>query len=150
MAAPGTVSGEALEKATHMKALIDEKMEQRRRELEEKRRRREVFAETLADPTLTEDDRRRLVEEFEKQERAHSIEMRKRYSKDDFEALAVVGKGAFGEVRGGTWGEGELASGNRQLGGGGGGVHSHVRWQVRRARDRRLPHAAPTHHPRPL
>ena len=91
---------DALEKATRTKALIDEKMEQRRRELEEKRRRREEFAEVLADPSLSDADRKRLTEEFDMQERLFSIEMRKRYSKDDFEALAVVGKGAFGEVRG--------------------------------------------------
>lgn len=53
----------------------------------------------LADPSLSDADRKRLTEEFDMQERLFSIEMRKRYSKDDFEALAVVGKGAFGEVR---------------------------------------------------
>ena len=39
-----------------------------------------------------------MTEEFDRQERMYSIEMRKRYSKDDFESLAVIGKGAFGEV----------------------------------------------------
>lgn len=93
-----TVSEHDLEKASLTKALIDEKMEQRRRELEDKRRRREAFQEVLSDPTITDDDRRRLTDEFDRQERQYSIEMRKRYSKDDFEPLAVIGKGAFGEV----------------------------------------------------
>jgi serine/threonine kinase 38 len=92
------VSEHDLEKASLTKALIDEKMSTRRRELEEKRRRREQFQEMLSDPTLTEEDRKHLTEEFDRQERQYSIEMRKRYSKDDFEPLAVIGKGAFGEV----------------------------------------------------
>jgi serine/threonine kinase 38 len=66
--------------------------------MEEKRRRREQFNRDMADPSLTEEDRKRLAAEFDTQERRIMIDMRKRYSKEDFEPLAVIGKGAFGEV----------------------------------------------------
>jgi serine/threonine kinase 38 len=97
MAAP--VHMDAREKANLTKSLLSEKMDQRRREMEEKRRRMEVFQARLADPTLTEDQKTALTEEFKLNERRIMIDMRKRYSIEDFEPLAVIGRGAFGEVR---------------------------------------------------
>lgn len=89
--------GASREKARTAISALDEKFEQRRRDTEEKRQRKAEFDRLLT--TVPEEDKPRLKAEFDAREREIMRERRKRYSQNDFEPLAVIGKGAFGEVR---------------------------------------------------
>lgn len=95
------ISRDTLERAAATKELLQARMEERRREQGERRARRAALNARLADPGLTDDDRRRLGEEFDAREREALREARRRYGPADFEPLVVIGRGAFGEVRGG-------------------------------------------------
>jgi hypothetical protein len=95
------ISKDSLERATATKELLQARMEERRREQAERRARRAALNARLADPGLSDDDRRRLGEEFDARERDALREARRRYGPGDFEPLVVIGRGAFGEVRSG-------------------------------------------------
>lgn len=92
------ISKESLERAAATKEVLLQRMEDRKREMQERRARRAALNEQLADPSLSATDRQRLTDEFDAAERERLREARKRYSKDDFEQLVVIGRGAFGEV----------------------------------------------------
>lgn len=49
--------------------------------------------------SLTEEEKQRYREEFVKAAMAVSKDAQKRLTVDDFESMAIIGRGAFGEVR---------------------------------------------------
>lgn len=53
----------------------------------------------LADESLTAEEREKMLEEHRKAESAEMRASRKKVGVSDFESLAMIGKGAFGEVR---------------------------------------------------
>lgn len=69
--------------------------------------RRKALEEELQNPGLTPEQRDAARAELERRERDFSRLQRQRLSMDDYEPLKLIGKGAFGEVRGaGCGGEG--------------------------------------------
>jgi serine/threonine kinase 38 len=53
----------------------------------------------LKQQQYSEDEKRRIIEESEQRERDYTRLQRQRLSIADFEALTIIGRGAFGEVR---------------------------------------------------
>jgi serine/threonine kinase 38 len=53
----------------------------------------------MEEMALNDNDKNRYRDYFEKAEADEMRDQRKRLSTDDFEPLALIGKGAFGEVR---------------------------------------------------
>ncbi len=64
------------------------------------RPRRQALEQQLIDEGLSEEDRRGVLAELEKRESDYTRLQRQRMSSDDFEPLTIIGRGAFGEVRG--------------------------------------------------
>ena len=80
------------------KAALEERMRNRKALLTERQRRRNELAEKLQDETLSGDVKETLKEEFKKEEASVLRKHRKKMSAKDFDSLAIVGRGAFGEV----------------------------------------------------
>ncbi len=64
------------------------------------RPRREQLEQQLSSSTVSEDERSVRISEHERRERDFTRLQRQRLSIHDFEPLKLIGKGAFGEVRG--------------------------------------------------
>jgi hypothetical protein len=77
---------------------LERKMAEQQARIEAKMERSEALKEALADSALSEEQRARLAEEHTELERLISRQSRKRFSREDFESLVMVGKGHFGEV----------------------------------------------------
>jgi len=61
--------------------------------------RRAGLEEKLKQQQYSEDEMRRIIVESEQRERDYTRLQRQRLSIADFEALTIIGRGAFGEVR---------------------------------------------------
>jgi serine/threonine kinase 38 len=69
-------------------------------EVLEKKTRSALLEKKLAsDPSLDEATKNAFRGALEREEGLIAMDRRKRTTKDDFESLAVIGRGAFGEVR---------------------------------------------------
>jgi len=88
-----------VERAEATKAFLESKYEQAAKEREEEKERREALDRTLADDALTEEERAKIIEEHKHSEAMRLRAARKKIGTEDFESLAMIGKGAFGEVR---------------------------------------------------
>jgi hypothetical protein len=93
------LSKESQERAAATKEYLETMMKERKAAMAERRQRRIALAQQLADPALTDADRKKVQEAFEARERELLRETRKRYSAADFEPLVIIGRGAFGEVK---------------------------------------------------
>ena len=93
------ISAATQEKAANTKAAIEEKYAQMRRDQEANEERRSEMENKMNDLQLTDDEKAKWRRELRRQERQEMMQQRKRLSTNDFESLAVVGRGAFGTVR---------------------------------------------------
>ena len=82
-------------------------MESRKQAMADRRLRRIDLAKRLA-AAPDDAERRRIQAEFDVRERELLRETRKRYSPNDFESLVIIGRGAFGEVRVESGGNGRV------------------------------------------
>lgn len=89
----------ALSKAERYKAYLTNKYAKLREEGLEKSARRQALEDEMGKMNLTEEEKDRYRDELEKAEAEAHRDMRKRITIDDFEPLAIIGRGAFGEVR---------------------------------------------------
>eukprot|EP00949_MAST-11_sp_MAST-11-sp1_P005250 g5250.t1 len=92
-------SDAAKEKAKNTKAFLEAKYAQMRKDREEKARRRKELEAKMSEMQLSDAQKASMRKELRAAEVAEMREQRKRVSVNDFESLAIVGKGAFGEVR---------------------------------------------------
>jgi serine/threonine kinase 38 len=86
------------ERVERTKDVLERQLADRRKEAQDRRERRMQFNKLLANPTLDAATKERMRAEFDTKERELMREARRRISPSDFETLAVIGRGAFGEV----------------------------------------------------
>lgn len=93
------ISSSTREKAAATKAYLEQKYAAMKKEREESRVRRNTLEQQMEAMRLTERKREQYRQELRSQELQSMRQQRKRLSVHDFQALAVIGRGAFGEVR---------------------------------------------------
>ncbi|XP_010556855.1 PREDICTED: serine/threonine-protein kinase tricorner [Tarenaya hassleriana] len=104
MANPPKPEGELLSKATKQKVAaakqyIENHYKEQMKILQERKERRKMLEEKLADADVSEEDQNNLLKFLEKKETEYMRLQRHKMGADDFELLTMIGKGAFGEVR---------------------------------------------------
>ncbi|MBA0858865.1 hypothetical protein Goshw_001237 [Gossypium schwendimanii] len=95
---------EALSKITKQKAAaakqyIENHYREQMKNLQERRERRIILEQKLAEADVSEEDQTNLLKYLEKKETEYMRRQRHKMGVDDFELLTMIGKGAFGEVR---------------------------------------------------
>ncbi|CAK4069816.1 unnamed protein product [Aphanomyces euteiches] len=93
------ISSTTLEKASVTKAYLEQKYAIMKKEREESRMRRNILEQKMQSLKLGEPAKETYRAELRNQELSHMRQQRKRLTIQDFQSLAVVGRGAFGEVR---------------------------------------------------
>ncbi|OQS05764.1 kinase [Thraustotheca clavata] len=93
------ISTTTREKASVTKAYLEQKYAIMKKEREESRMRRSVLEQKMQSLKLEEPAKESYRAELRNQELHQMRQQRKRLSIADFQSLAVVGRGAFGEVR---------------------------------------------------
>ena len=93
------ISDSTREKAKATKAYLEQKYAAMKREREESRERRNVLEQQMAALCLTERKKEQYRQELRSKELQSMRHQRKRLAVGDFQPLAVIGRGAFGEVR---------------------------------------------------
>ncbi|KAE8900371.1 Serine/threonine-protein kinase 38-like [Phytophthora fragariae] len=93
------ISNSTREKAKATKAYLEQKYATMKREREESRERRNTLEQQMAALRLTERKKEQYRQELRSKELQSLRHQRKRLAVGDFQPLAVVGRGAFGEVR---------------------------------------------------
>ena len=86
-------------RASKVKGYLEEKYKRMRRDGQAKQQRLAEFESQLAALSIGEDEKAKRRTAFRRQELRAMRQMRKRMSTADFESLATIGRGAFGEVR---------------------------------------------------
>jgi len=93
------VSEETKRKAQAAKNFIEHHYKKATAEQTDRTERRKELDKIIHSGNLTEEEKAKTREEFEKKEQEISRLRRQRLSADDFEQLTIIGRGAFGEVR---------------------------------------------------
>lgn len=93
------ISSSTREKAKATKAYLEQKYATMKKEREESRVRRNTLEQQMEALRLTEIKKEQYRQELRSQELISMRHQRKRLSVQDFQPLAVIGRGAFGEVR---------------------------------------------------
>lgn len=93
------ISSSTREKAKATKAYLEQKYATMKREREESRERRNTLEQRMEAMRLTERAKEQYRQELRSQELQSMRHQRKRLAVSDFQPLAVIGRGAFGEVR---------------------------------------------------
>lgn len=93
------ISNSTREKAKATKAYLEQKYATMKREREESRERRNTLEQQMAAMRLTERKKEQYRQELRSKELQSLRHQRKRLAVSDFQPLAVIGRGAFGEVR---------------------------------------------------
>ncbi|GMF15448.1 unnamed protein product [Phytophthora fragariaefolia] len=93
------ISNSTREKAAATKAYLEQKYAAMKREREESRERRNTLEQQMAALRLTERKKEQYRQELRSKELQSLRHQRKRLAVGDFQPLAVIGRGAFGEVR---------------------------------------------------
>ncbi|TMW61988.1 hypothetical protein Poli38472_009481 [Pythium oligandrum] len=93
------ISSSTREKAKATKAYLEQKYAAMKKEREESRERRHTLEQQMDAMRLTERKKEQYRQELRSQELQSMRHQRKRLSVNDFLPLAVIGRGAFGEVR---------------------------------------------------
>ncbi|RLN54538.1 hypothetical protein BBJ29_009479 [Phytophthora kernoviae] len=93
------ISNSTREKAKATKAYLEQKYATMKREREESRERRNTLEQQMAALRLTERKKEQYRQELRSKELQSLRHQRKRLAVGDFQPLAVIGRGAFGEVR---------------------------------------------------
>jgi serine/threonine kinase 38 len=92
-------SAAARAKAELMRAYIDQHMAQWFQFIDDRQKRRAQLEATMEEMKLPEEARRQMIAKLEKEEADEAKRRRKKRTIDDYSPIAVVGRGAFGEVR---------------------------------------------------
>eukprot|EP00903_Cladosiphon_okamuranus_P013024 g12152.t1 len=92
-------SNDAHMKAERLKEMLKQKYSRQKEETDEMEKRRKKLEAQMDQMSLTEEQKKTYREELGKMEAQTMRETRKRVSTDDFNSLAIIGRGAFGEVR---------------------------------------------------
>ncbi|XP_039032555.1 serine/threonine-protein kinase tricornered-like [Hibiscus syriacus] len=87
------------QKVAAAKQYIENHYKEQMRNLQERRERRIILEEKLAEADLSEEDQNNLRKYLEKKETEYMRRQRLKFGVEDFELLTMIGKGAFGEVR---------------------------------------------------
>ena len=98
-APPTQISGTVKARADATKALLERRYAEKAKAREDMEARTAALEAKLAEEGLTDAQREELVKAHREMERQVMRTARKRVSAADFESLAVIGRGAFGEVR---------------------------------------------------
>lgn len=93
------ISSSTREKARATKAYLEQKYAAMKKEREESRERRNTLEQQMEALRLTERKKEQYRQELRTQELQSMRHQRKRLAVQDFQPLAVIGRGAFGEVR---------------------------------------------------
>lgn len=93
------ISSSTREKAKATKAYLEQKYATMKKEREESRVRRNTLEQQMEALRLTERKKEQYRQELRTQELQSMRHQRKRLTVQDFQPLAVIGRGAFGEVR---------------------------------------------------
>ncbi|TDH72386.1 hypothetical protein CCR75_004459 [Bremia lactucae] len=93
------ISSSTIEKAKATKAYLEQKYATMKREREESRERRNTLEKQMTEMRLTEHKKEQYRQELRSKELQSLRHQRKRLAVGDFQPLAVIGRGAFGEVR---------------------------------------------------
>ncbi|WCJ38300.1 Protein kinase family protein [Euphorbia peplus] len=94
-----SMSNTTKQKVAAAKQYIENHYKEQMKNLQERRERRIVLEQKLADADVSEEDQNNLLKFLEKKETEYMRLMRHKMGVDDFELLTMIGKGAFGEVR---------------------------------------------------
>ncbi|GAB2294410.1 hypothetical protein Dimus_028618 [Dionaea muscipula] len=78
---------------------IEEYFKQQMKNLQLRKERRDMLERKLEDTDVSKEEKNDILKYFEKKETEYMRLQRHRMCPDDFEPLAMIGKGAFGEVR---------------------------------------------------
>ncbi|CAL5229889.1 g13304 [Coccomyxa viridis] len=92
------LSEEAIKKAHTAKKYIENLYRMQEKNLRERNERKISLERRLQSTGLSEDQKKQERQALEQQERDYVRLQRQRMSSDDFEALKLIGRGAFGEV----------------------------------------------------
>jgi len=95
----GKVTAKAQEKAEKMKTYLNQHMKNKFGEIEERKERREQLEKTMESMKLSHDVKRQMQAKLEQEETKYARQRRKKITVNDFDIVAIVGRGAFGEVR---------------------------------------------------
>ncbi|KAJ0402815.1 hypothetical protein P43SY_007357 [Pythium insidiosum] len=93
------ISSATREKARATKAYLEQKYAMMKKEREQSRERRVTLEQQMDAMRLTERKKEQYRQELRSQELQSMRHQRKRLTVQDFQPLAVIGRGAFGEVR---------------------------------------------------
>ncbi|CAN0010025.1 unnamed protein product [Ascophyllum nodosum] len=86
-------------KAERLKEMLKQKYSRQKEETNEMIKRREKLEEQMAKMNLSEEQKSTCRQELGRREVQTMRDARKRLSTADFDSLAIIGRGAFGEVR---------------------------------------------------
>ncbi|KAL2485942.1 AGC kinase family protein [Abeliophyllum distichum] len=87
------------QRAAAAKQYIENHYKTQMKNLQERKERRNLLEQKLADADVSEEDQSNLLKFLEKKETEYMRLQRHKMGVDDFELLTMIGKGAFGEVR---------------------------------------------------
>ncbi|CAN6824688.1 unnamed protein product [Brassica oleracea] len=87
------------EKAAAAKLYIENHYKMQMQSLHERKERRKMLENKLADAQVSEEEQNNLLKDLELKETEYMRRQRHKMGTDDFEPLTMIGKGAFGEVR---------------------------------------------------
>ncbi|CAN6817186.1 unnamed protein product [Brassica oleracea] len=87
------------EKAAAAKLYIENHYKMQMQSLHERKERRKMLENKLADAQVSEEEQNNLLKDLELKETEYMRRQRHKMGADDFEPLTMIGKGAFGEVR---------------------------------------------------
>ncbi|KAK7336882.1 hypothetical protein VNO77_17433 [Canavalia gladiata] len=94
-----TLSNVTKQKVAAAKQYIENHYKEQMKNLQERKERRTILEQKLADADVSEEDQNNLLKFLEKKETEYMRLQRHKMGVDDFELLTMIGKGAFGEVR---------------------------------------------------
>ena len=86
-------------KAERMKHYLENKYKSMRAQREDTAAERSDLVSRMAGMDISTEERDRIVSQFDRSVAAERIEQRRRMTVDTFDSLAIIGRGAFGEVR---------------------------------------------------
>ncbi|KAI5078607.1 hypothetical protein GOP47_0006278 [Adiantum capillus-veneris] len=93
---PSTITRQ---KVAAAKQFIENHYKSQMKILQERRERRIILEQKLADADVTEEEQNNLRKDFERKETEYMRTQRRKMGVDDFDLLTIIGRGAFGEVR---------------------------------------------------
>ncbi|KAK4432883.1 Serine/threonine-protein kinase-like [Sesamum alatum] len=92
-------SSQTLERVAAAKNFIENHYKSHMKDMQQRRQRRELLEKALASSGVSEEEQMNILKELERKETEYMRLKRHKISVDDFELLAIIGRGAFGEVR---------------------------------------------------